>query len=370
MHAPHPGTRAPPATRPETTGTVIRHAEKGDPLSTIQRLGRSSEVGLLLFIAISWAVYTIVGQGFLGAFNMFTLSQMAASYAVIGFAQLVVLAIGRMNMAVGAVGVIVAMFTGWLVSSVNFPIVVGCLIGVVLGTAAGALMGWLVLVTKLDSFIVTIAMLSIFTGTMLVLSHATPINLPPAMPALAIRAAGLPILSVLVIPAVLIAAVLWLLYNRSSLGWKMLAVGANERAAIASGVQVRRVVLCAFALSGLLCAVAGLMETVRFGAALPNLGADWILPAFVIPVLGGSAMRGGSVSIVGTLLGAVFLMSIGVGMVSMNLPTYWTPAAQGVVLLAAVVLDEWRRRSQHTVRAAGPSVENPARTRVEEAIDA
>jgi ribose transport system permease protein len=154
------------------------------------------------------------------------------------------------------------------------------------------------------------------------------------------------------------------------MGWKMLAVGANERAAIASGVQVRRVVLCAFALSGLLCAVAGLMETVRFGAALPNLGEDWILPAFVIPVLGGSAMRGGSVSIVGTLLGAVFLMSIGVGMGSMNLPTYWTPAAQGVVLLAAVVLDERRRRSQHRRRATRPSAEQSVQNKIGEPVDA
>jgi ribose transport system permease protein len=289
---------------------------------------------------------------------------------VIGFAQLVVLATGRMNMAVGAVGVIVAMFTGWLVSSVHLPIVLGCLIGIVLGVAASTLMGWLVLATKLNSFIVTVAMLSIFTGGMLVLSRATPISLPPAMPALALQAVLVPILSVLVLPALVIAVGLWLLYSRTSMGWKMLAVGANERAAIASGVQVRRVVLCAFALSGLLCAVAGLMETVRFGAALPNLGEDWILPAFVIPVLGGSAMRGGSVSIVGTLLGAVFLMSIGVGMVSMNLPTYWTPAAQGVVLLAAVVLDERRRRSQHRRRATRPSAEQSAQNKIGKPVDA
>jgi ribose transport system permease protein len=339
-------------------------------VSTIQRVGRSSEVSLLLLIAASWAVYGVLGDGFLGSFNLFTLSQLAASYAVIGFAQLVVLATGRMNMAVGAVGVIVAMFTGWLVSSVELPIIVGCLLGILLGTLAGALMGWLVLVTKLDSFIVTIAMLSIFTGTMYVLTKATPINLPPAMPELGIRAVGLSILSVLVVPALLIAVVLWFLYNRTSMGWKMLAVGANEKAASASGVRVPRVVIGAFALSGLLCAVAGLMETVRFGAALPNLGEDWILPAFVIPVLGGTALRGGSVSIVGTLLGAVFLMSIGVGMVSMNLPTYWTPAAQGVVLLAAVVWDEQRRRRRHKIRPQAPDGKISGRKRLEEIVDA
>jgi ribose transport system permease protein len=213
-------------------------------------------------------------------------------------------------------------------------------------------------------------MLSIFTGVMLVLSKATPVNLPAAMPELAIKTLFFPFLSVLVIPALVIAAGLWFLYYRTSAGWKMLAVGANERAAIASGVRVPRIVLAAFALSGFLCAVAGLMETIRFGAALPNLGQDWILPAFVIPVLGGASLRGGSASIVGTLLGAVFLMSIGVGLVSMNLPTFWTPAAQGVVLLAAVVLDERRRRRQARARVNDRVAPPPTETRSKETVHA
>jgi ribose transport system permease protein len=131
----------------------------------------------------------------------------------------------------------------------------------------------------------------------------------------------------------------------------MLAVGANETAAALSGVRVSRVLLLSFALSGALCGVAGMMEMARVSAALPSLGVDWLLPAFIVPVLGGNSLRGGSVSIGGALMAAVFLASINSGLVSLNVAPYWQALTQSIVLLAAVVVDEWRRRRQRQAKS-------------------
>lgn len=337
--------------------------------SVLRKVLQSQEVGIVLLIAVCWVVYTALGSGFLNSFNLFTLSQVTASYAIIGFAQLAVLAVGQMNLAVGAIGVVVAMFTGWLITSVGMPIIVAMVLGIVLGTLSSLLIGWLVLVTGLNSFIVTVSILSIYTGLMYVLTQATPINIPASLSAVGIDQLGSPFLSALIIPMIVISIGLWFLYNRTSLGWRMLAVGGNERAATISGVRVPRMVLIAFALSGFLCAVAAEMETIRAGAALPTLGGDWILPAFVLPILGGSSLRGGSASILGTVLATVFLMSIGTGMGAMNVPAYWNSAAQAAVLLVAVVVDEGRRRRQRQARAAAMSQPLPPQV-AEEAVSA
>jgi ribose transport system permease protein len=317
----------------------------------LRRFGQSNTGGLVLLTAITWLVYSVVGQGFLSSFNLFTLSQLAAQTAVIGFAQLVVLVLGRMNLAVGAIGVGVVMLTSWLMGPQGLTPVVAIVAGLAVGAGAGALMGWLELKTKLNSFIVTLAMSSIYIGVMLIVSKGVSVSTVP----LEITQFGAnnlltPYLSYLVIPALVIAAGLMYLYQRSSLGWKLLAVGANETAAGLSGVRVGRAVVISFALSGLLCGVAAIMEMARVSAALPSLGGTWLLAAFIVPVLGGNSLTGGSVSVAGAVLAAVFLESIKSGLVSLDVAPYWQQLAQAVVLLVAVVADEARRRRRRKAR--------------------
>ena len=308
-------------------------------------LGQSTVGGLLLLTAVSWAIYGIVGDGFLSSFNLFTLSQTASETAVIGMSQLAVIVIGRLNLAVGAVGAVVVMFTGWLIGIDGINPIVGIVLGLLLGTAGGALMGWLELITGLSSFIITLAMASIYAGIVLIQSGGAAISSMPQMVTdFGSNQLVLPSLSLLLIPAALIAVGLWYLYHRSSWGWQMLAVGANQRAAELSGVSVPRVVIASFAVSGLLAGVAGIMEMSRVASALPSLGASWLLLAFIVPILGGTSLSGGAVSLAGALVAAVFIESINSGLVSLSVSAYWQQFAQAFVLLVAVIVDQARRR--------------------------
>jgi ribose transport system permease protein len=134
----------------------------------------------------------------------------------------------------------------------------------------------------------------------------------------------------------------------------MLAVGANQRAAELSGIPVPRIVIMSFALSGLLAGVAGLMEMARVSAALPSLGTDWLLLAFIVPILGGTPLAGGAVSIGGALVAAIFIESINSGLVSVDVAPYWQQFAQSIVLLVAVVADQARRRRQGRAKPVAP----------------
>jgi ribose transport system permease protein len=337
--------------------------------ASLRKFGQTNTAGLILLTVITWTVYSAFGQGFLSSFNLFALSQLAAQFAVIGFAQLVVIAIGRMNIAVGAVGLVAAMATGWMMGPLGLDPAIAITAGLILGTAAGALMGWLELKTGLNSFIVTLAMASIYTGAVLIISGREAISSVPAS-VTQFGAASLftPYLSPMILPALAVAALLWWLYKRTSLGWKLLAVGANQTAAALSGVRVNRAVLVSFGLSGLLCGVAAVMEMSRVAAALPSLGSTWLLTAFIVPILGGSSMKGGSVSIGGALVAALFLASINSGLVSLNVPVYWQQLSLSLVLLVAVVADEARRRRRSRLSVAALIPENAATARKEQSL--
>lgn len=300
--------------------------------------------GLLLLIVGAWIIFTVVGHGFLSSFNINSLTQLAAEDIVIGFAQAALLVLARMNLAVGGIGVAVVTTCGFLDTSTSLPLGVILLIGLAVGAVAGALIAVAELRSHLSSFIVSLAFLSIYTGGVLLLTKAVHYRISsPALSRLGNGNLVTPYLSPLLGVAVVVGVVMWLLYFHTGLGWRSLAVGANERAAAASGVNVGRVVLAGYVISGLLCAIAGVMEMSRLAEASPATGASWLFPSFIGPVLGGVALSGGEISIGGVFLGALFYDSIASGLVILNVSTYWLDLAQGLVLLGALLL--WQLRT-------------------------
>lgn len=327
---------------------------------------QGSLIGLVLLIAFTWTVFGLAGSGFLGSFNLYTVGQLAARDAVLGMAQALLIVIARMNLAVGSIGAICASLLGYMLVSMSVPLPLALITVLVVGVLAALVMGWVELRTKLSSFIVTLAFLSAYGGGALWVTKADQYEISSS--ALNWLGSGTFLISSLcplVIVAVVCAVALWFVYNRTSLGWKMLSVGANTRAARASGVDVSRVVLWSYAISGLLLAVAAIMESSYELQVNAGVGSDWLLPSFIAPVLGGVALVGGDVTLGGILLAAVFYDSLQSGLTILNVPSYWLQFAQGLVLLVAVILNQLRharqRRSRRPERAgAAPGGEEVA----------
>ena len=316
-------------------------------LSRVRLPTFTTTAGLLGLTAASWVVYAWVGEGFLSSFNLFTLSQLVAETAVIGAAQLVVVAIGRLNLAVGAIGAIVVMSTGWLVGPAGVPLFPALVVGLAEGAVCGAAMGALERVTGLDSFVVTLAMASIYTGIVLIVTGGEAVSaLPASLTDFGSDPLLLQSLSRLIVPTMIVYGGLWLLYRRTRTGWEMLAVGANERAAALGGVATGPVVVLTFGLSGALSGGAAIMEMARVASALPSLGTDWLLLAFIVPVLGGTALRGGAVALGGALAATLFVVSINSGLVSLGVNAYWQEFAQAIVLLSAILVERAVRRTR------------------------
>ena len=341
---------APDAAPPPPPGGQSRAHRLADLFS-------SNTTGLILLIVASSAVFSLLGTGFLGSFNLFSLSQQVAVDAVVGFSQLVMLAMARMNLAVASIGAGVVMLSGTLMANDGVPTVAALLAGLAAGAAVGWLMGWIEVHSRLSSFIVTLAFMSIYAGVVLAVTHGAEITtLPSSVGNFATAAVVVPQLSILLVITAAAGVVLAVIYKFTPAGWKMLSVGENERAARLSGIQVSRIVIFGYVLSGVLAAVAGLMTMSLDASAIPSIGSTWLLTLFIGPVLGGVALSGGQVSVSGAFLGIVFYDCISSGLVILQVSTYYLGLAQGVVLLGALILDQLRRRVRLRGRAQRSSL--------------
>jgi ribose transport system permease protein len=305
-------------------------------------LGQQAVLGVILVLL--GALFTSKSPGFLSSFNLFALGRSLAIDIVIGFSQMVVLATGGMNLSVGSIGVCVVMMGGYLMQVVGLPVPLACALALVLGGALGWLNGFTIARSGVNSFIVTLASANLFSGAMLILTRATPLNaLPRSVAAFGQMRIGGGWVSPLLAVVVVIGVALAVFYRYSVIGRQSLATGANQRASEMSGVPVGRRVIVAHTLSGVLAGVAGLLIVARVGAAMPAVGGqDWLLPSFLGPVLGGTALAGGFVSVGGTMLGAALVTTIRSGLLIMGIGNFWLDLFLGLFLLAAVLFQRYR----------------------------
>jgi ribose transport system permease protein len=297
--------------------------------------------GLLTIVLVSWLIFALFADGFISDFNIFSVGRAVAVSVVIGLAQMVVIAIGGMNISVGAIGGVAAMFTGWLLEVCQVPVPIAIVGGVGMGAMLGAINGIVIVRTGINSFIVTLGTASVFSGLMYVVTKVQAFRSLPVDFIDLGQSRWLGV-SPLVWAMVLTGALLWFLYRGTTLGREMLATGANPRTARLSGVPVNRIIAITHALSGALAGLAGVMLLLRIGSAIPTIGDDWVLASFAAPDVGGTLLSGGVVSVVGTFIGGLLLATIGNGLTLLNIPNFWVELTTGLVLLFAVMLDRAR----------------------------
>jgi len=302
-------------------------------------------IGLILFFGVLFSLGT---PGFASPFNLFTLGRVMAIDIMIGFSMMVVIVTGGLNLSVGAIGVCSAMFFGWLSEQAGLPLAFLIPAALALGGALGAVNGVLIVRSGLHSFIITLATMSVFFGVMVFLTRAGAFrSLPPDVLAFG-KLRYFAYLSPFLVVSATIGLALAALYRLTPLGREMLAAGANAAAAELSGVRVRRTYVTCHILSGVLAAVAALLVIARTGAAIPSmagdLGQDWLLPAFLGPVLGGTLLSGGRVSVLGAFLGAALVSELTNGLLQFRVGEFWVQSWLGLLLLAAVLIDLARRK--------------------------
>lgn len=309
---------------------------------TLNRLFDNDWVGPALACLVAVVAISVLQPSFLSSFNILVLLSAIAVNMVVALGQLVIIAIGQMNLALGAFGGLVAISFAAVMELYGVPSAAAVLIGIAIGTAAGAATGFVIARTGISAFIITLAALQIFKGINLGITEAQPFyGVPQEVKDFGNFAMIGPV-PWLVLPMAIASIAMWYLLNRLRIGRYILAVGGNRTAAELSGINVAATVIWAFAISGALAAVAGMMLVARLQIGQPTIGDDWLISSFAAPVIGGAVLSGGHVSVAGTFFGVVIIAIITQALVLFAIDPFVVQIVLGALILWAVGINRFR----------------------------
>ena len=321
--------------------------------AVVSRLVRTDWFGPLAIIVLASAVVSLFDPSFLSPFNIQILMLAVAVNCVIAMSQMIIVGIGQMNLAIGAIGGLAAIAFAGMMQIWGLPPLLAAFAALALGVAAGVANGLLISATGISAFIITLASLSIFKGVNLGITRAQPFyGVPESVKAFGNTTMFGPI-PWLALPAALVIAGMWYLLYRQRIGRYILAVGGNQSAAELSGISVSRAVLWAHGLSGFLAALAGVMLVARLQIGEPTIGDDWLILSFAAPVIGGAVLAGGHVSVFGTLAGVVIVAIITQALVIFRIDPFFVQVVLGLLILWAVGINRLREvRLQNILKRA------------------
>ena len=317
--------------------------------SIVRRITRVREFALVLMIVVIAAALHLITGKFFTVPNLNAISLGIATSAIIVFGMTAALVSGGLDLSVGSVFAMGGVAAASALRA-DLPIPVSILCGVGAGALAGLINGLLITKAGINPFIATLGMLGIARGVSLAVTEGTPLAQLPAQ--FFVYGQGkLFGISNLILIALAVILIGDFLMRRTAIFRQIYYVGGNEEAARLSGINVDRVKIGVYLLSGLLAGLAGVLSVSRFTIADPGAGTGEELRVIAACIIGGCSLRGGKGTVIGGLLGLIFVGVINNGLVLLRVPVYWQQLSMGVVLLLAVGFDTFSQRWQ--LRAQG-----------------
>jgi ribose/xylose/arabinose/galactoside ABC-type transport system permease subunit len=295
---------------------------------------------LLLFVAF----FSVTSNRFLSVANMLKILNDTAVVGILALGMTFILIIAGVDLSVGSIvtmtTVVIGTFLVTLPVALPLALVLGLLTGPLIGIANGLIIARL----GVPPIITTLGVLSIVQSLASYTTQGAITSLSDFEPVTFLGAGHVGAIPVPVVILLGLTAICHILLTRTSFGARLRGIGTNRRATALMGINVAGYTMAAYALSGLLASVAGLIVAGRIAAASSQAGVGLELPAIASVILGGTSLFGGSGSILGTLVGALILSVLFSGLILLGLPFFYQLVATGVVLILAIGFNETLRR--------------------------
>jgi ribose/xylose/arabinose/galactoside ABC-type transport system permease subunit len=303
-----------------------------------------SNSSLILFLAALFIFFSIASPHFLRSRNFINIFTSVSVIGVIATGMTLAI-IGRgPDLTVGSVVAMMGSVQASLVMNNGFPWYVGIIAGIVIGVGVGFINGFIIVKFNLSPFIVTLGMMNVVRGLCYVITggHSKFINVPGLVYLGRARWMGIPV-SIIVLIACFI--IFDFISKNTVFGRNVYASGGNRAAARLAGINVDKVGISLYVISGFMASIAGIILVGISGAALPSTGESYPLDAITAVLLGGTALAGGAGSVRKTFLGILIIGIMNNGMALLNIQTFWQITAKGALLLTAVIIDGLRNRN-------------------------
>ena len=349
----------------------------------LPRQGGKVDIGALLLegraliaLVVIIIIFASLSDNYLTVTNLIVMTRHVAVNAILALGMLMVILHGGIDLSVGSTVGLSGVVAGALLQGLGIPfldvvaypavwVVVIC--SLIIGTIVGYINGLLVTRFKVAPFVATLGMLYVARGAALLIADGKTYPRLQGSPELGNTGFNLIGLgNILGIPMgvwimLAFAAAATVLLTKTPFGRWLYAVGGNERAAELSGVPVKKVTTWVYVLSGFAAAAVGLILASELTAATPQTGESFELNAIAAVVIGGAALSGGRGTVRGTLIGAFVIGFLSDGLVIVGVSTFWQMVIKGLVIIAAVALDQFQQNLNRTRKAPPPP---PAKTSV------
>ena len=332
---------------------IGRSAVERPKTSRLRRLFGARETGVLVALIIMAVALAATSDAFLNARNLLNVGRQVSLLGIMAVGMTFVLIAREVDLSIGATYAISGLVTGMLLlTGWSLPLAIGA--GLAAGLFVGVLNGVLSTYGQLPSFITTLGMMSVVRGVALLMTDGQPIAINTqagmdrgTLDAFYFLGQGrlYDLIPMQLIFFMVVALLGWLLLSRTVFGFRIYAVGGNDKAARASGMKVFSIKIWAFTLMGLLAGLAGILGL----AFLPSsqagrTGIGLELDVIAATIVGGASLSGGEGTILGSVLGVLIIGVLRNGLVLLGISPFWQETAIGLVILIAVGIDKWSKR--------------------------
>lgn len=341
-----------------TTDLAEEFMERRTPLQRLQGvLHKYPYLSPLIVLLVAVVIFYLLNDRFLLPQNLSFMTQQTVVVGTLAIAQTLVILTAGIDLSIGAATTLAQMTMAnlavYVTASNVLPIAgqnpyVAIFLGILVGVLTGVINGFLIVRLNLPPFIVTLGTLSVFTALTLILFKARTIQAPEMPEVMKWLGNTFQIGDFQLMYGVILMLILYVIFGyimkNTAWGLHVYAVGDDPNAAQLSGISTKRVIFSVYVVSGLIIGIAGWLTIGRVGSASPNADPLLNLDTITAVVIGGTSLFGGRGTLLGTLIGAFIITVVQNGLSLAGLDQAYRVLAIGVLVIAAVAVDQWIRK--------------------------
>jgi ribose transport system permease protein len=295
----------------------------------------------ILAVVILVIFFTANNKNFLNAANIKNILSDMAPLLVVGLGVTLVLLVGSIDLSIGAIVSASAVILAVLLPTYGFTAYIAA---IVFGVFAGFINGVLYTKLKIPSFISTLGTMSVWQSVAYIISKGAPIQIQVRnWKFINWGKISFNFVPLILIIALILFAIIFVIQRRTKLGKYVFAIGGNERTSRIAGINIDWIKIWVFSITGLCCAIAGILLAVKLKSGVPTVGIPLTLLGIAAVVLGGTSLSGGKGSVAGTLIGVTLVVIIQNGMNIIGVDVFWQQIIFGLLIILAVLLTTDRR---------------------------
>ena len=305
----------------------------------LKKIGRFQEVGVGTALVILSLALGFSTEHFFDLNNLIAILRQSVFIGIMALGMVFVLSGRDVDLSVGGIYNVAGIVTAFCIFK-GLPILVAVLAGICTGILCGLLNISLSLLFKIPTIIITLGTMGIFKAFGLVICQSRQIYDFPKdnffFTVIGTKVAGIPTGTLILL---FLTIVLSIVYGFTLFGNRVRAIGSNPEAARFSGVNIAKYRIMVFMLMGALAALAAVLEVSFLQLSNPSMGSGTELLVIAAAIIGGTALSGGTGSILGALIGTLIIMVVRNGIVHLGVSPYWSSAVTGIVIIGAVAVD-------------------------------